>query len=99
MLQKETTITREDSLYDEYYSMLPAGISYQIITSAPIQKKLQPATPFMLADAMELVGEFAERTTSHPAITATPVNHGANFVPPHAATVPTAVVWSRWIIL
>ena len=56
-----------------------------------MQKKLQPATPFALADAIEMVGEFSERTTSHPAITATPVNHSANFVPPHAATVPTPV--------
>jgi len=91
MLQKETTITREDPLYDEYCSKLPTGIADQIIASARMQKKLQPATPFTLADAMEMVGEFSERTTSHPAITATPVNHGANLVPPHAATVPTPV--------
>jgi hypothetical protein len=91
MLQKETTITCEDPLYDEYYSKLPAGIADQTIASASMQKKRQPATPFTLADAMEMVGEFSKRTTSHPAMTATPVNHGANFVPPHAPTVPTPV--------
>jgi len=56
-----------------------------------MQKKLQPATPFTLADAMEMVGESSECTISHPAITAMPVNHGANFVPPNTATVPTPV--------
>jgi len=91
MLQKETTITLEDPLYDEYCSKLPAGIADQIIASARMQKKLQPATPFTLAYAMEMVGEPSKRTISHPAITATPVNHGANFVPPHTATVPTPV--------
>jgi hypothetical protein len=89
MLQKETTITREDPLYDEYCSKLPAGIAEQIIASARMQKKLQPGTPFTLADAMEMVGEFSERTTSHPAIPTTPVHHGASFAPPNAATVPT----------
>jgi hypothetical protein len=91
MLPNETTITCEDRLYDEDCSKLPAGIADQIIASARMQKKLQPATPFMLADAMEMVGEFFEHTTSHPAITATLVNHGANFVPPNTATVPTPV--------
>jgi len=91
VLQKVTTSLREDPLNDEYCSKLPAGISDQIITSARMPMKLQPATPFTLADAMEMVGEFSERTTSHPAITATPVNHGANIVPPNTATVPTPV--------
>jgi len=54
-----------------------------------MQKKLQPATPFTFADAMEMDGEFSERTTSYLANTATPVNHGADFVPPNTATVPT----------
>jgi hypothetical protein len=91
MLQKDTTITREDPLYDEYCSKLPLGIADQIIASARRQKKLQPATTFTLVDAMEMVGEFSERTTSHSAITATPVNYGANLVPLHPATVPTPV--------
>jgi len=91
ILQKENTITREDPVYDEYCSKLPARIAAQIIASARMQKTLQPATPFTLADIMEMVGEFSERTTSHPAITATPVNHGANFIPPNPATVPTPV--------
>jgi hypothetical protein len=39
---------------------------------------LQPATTVMLADAMELVREFSECTTSHPAIMVTPVNPGIN---------------------
>jgi hypothetical protein len=38
MLQKETTITREDPLYDEYCYKLPAGIADQIIASACMQK-------------------------------------------------------------
>jgi len=50
---------------------------------------LHPATPFTLADVMEMVVEFSKPRTSHPAITATPVNHGFDFVPPDAATVPT----------
>lgn len=82
MLQKETTITREDPLYDEYCSKLPSGIADQIIASARMQKKLQPETPFTLADAMEMVGEFSERTTSHPAIAATPIS----FVPTNTPT-------------
>jgi hypothetical protein len=91
MLQKGTTTTCKNPLNDEYCWKLPVGIADQIIASAPMQKQLQPATPFTLADAMEMVGEFSERTTSHPAIMATPVNHGANFVPPNTATVPTPV--------
>jgi hypothetical protein len=91
MLQKGTTIKCEDPPYDEYCSKLPAGIADHVITSARMKKMLQPATPFKLADAMEMVGEFSECTTSHPAITTMPVNYGANFVPPHAATVPTPI--------
>jgi hypothetical protein len=34
MLQNETTYTREDSLYDEYCSQLPAGIADHIIALA-----------------------------------------------------------------
>ncbi|KAF8241217.1 hypothetical protein K440DRAFT_666039 [Wilcoxina mikolae CBS 423.85] len=89
MLQKGTTITHEDPLYDEYCAKLPSCIADQIIASARMQKKLQPGTPFTLADAMEMVGEFSERTTSHRATPATPVYHGASFAPPNAATVPT----------
>jgi len=91
MWQKETTITCEDPLYDEDCSKLPAGIADWIITSARMQKKLQPAAPIMLADATEMVEECSECTTSHLAITATPVNHGANFVLHNAATVPMPV--------
>jgi hypothetical protein len=86
-----STIMREDPLYDEYCSKLPAGIADQIITSARMQKTLQPATPVTLADAMEMVGEFSECATSHSAVTATPVTHGTNFVPPITATIPTPV--------
>ncbi|KAF8251310.1 hypothetical protein K440DRAFT_637855 [Wilcoxina mikolae CBS 423.85] len=91
ILQKEATITHEDSLHDEYCTKLPWSITDQIIASVRMQKKLQPGTPFTLADAMEMVGEFSERTTSHPAIPATPVYYGASFAPPNAATVPTPV--------
>jgi len=92
MLQKEITITCKDSLYNEYCSKLLTGNVDQIIVTGRMQKKQQPATPFTLADAMMMVKEFSERTTeSHLAITATPVNHGANFVPPLAATVPTPI--------
>jgi len=38
-----------------------------------------------------MFGEFSEHTTSHPAVTATPVNHGAKLVLPNTATVPTPV--------
>ncbi|KAF8243184.1 hypothetical protein K440DRAFT_669837 [Wilcoxina mikolae CBS 423.85] len=89
MLQKETTITCVDPLYDEYCAKLPSGIADQIIASARMQKKLQPGTPFTLADAMEMVAEFSEHTTSDPATPATPVHHGDSFAPPNAATVPT----------
>jgi hypothetical protein len=70
MQQKWTTITREDPLYDGYSSKLPPGMADHLITSARMQKKLQPATLFTLADAMAMVGEYSERTTSHPGITA-----------------------------
>jgi len=88
---KVTTIARGDSLNEDYYSKLTVGIADQIIASAPMQKMLQPGTPFTLAVAVEMVGEFSDHITSHPAITPTSVNHGANFVPPNAATVPTPV--------
>ncbi|KAF8242167.1 hypothetical protein K440DRAFT_639427 [Wilcoxina mikolae CBS 423.85] len=64
------------------------NIADQIIASAHMQKKLQPDTPFTLADAIEMVGKFSKRTTSHPATPATPVHHGASIAPPNAATVP-----------
>jgi hypothetical protein len=63
MLQKENTITHKNPLYDEYCLKLSLGIADQIIASARMQKKLQPATPFTLADAMEMVGGFSERST------------------------------------
>lgn len=91
MVQRVTTIMQEDPLYYEYCSKLPAGIVNQIISSACMQQKLEPATPVTLADTMEMVGEFSEHMTSHPAITATPVNRGAHFLPPNAATVSTPV--------
>jgi hypothetical protein len=93
MLQKETTMTHKDPLYDEYCSKLPARNADQIIASARVQKKLQPATPFTWADAMEMVGEFSERTTSHPAITAPTW---------YRLTQPVfqpLLVRSRWILL
>ena len=87
MLQKDTTITCDDPLYEEYCSKLPARIANQIISSAGMQKKLQPGTPLALADAMEMVRGFSQCTTSQLAITATPVNHDTNFAPPNIYSV------------
>jgi len=87
MLQKGTTITCDDPLYDESCSKLPAQIANLIISSAGMQKKLQPGTPWALADAMEMVGGFCQCTTSRLAITATPVNHDTNFAPPNIYSV------------
>lgn len=56
-----------------------------------MEEKLQPGIPFTLADAIVMVRELSECTTSHPAIRATPVNHGANGVPPNAANVPMPI--------
>jgi len=94
MLRKETTITHKYPLYDKYCSKLPAGIADQILASASMQKKLQLATLFTLADTIEIVRVFSERTTSHLAITAMPVNHGANYVLRNTATVPMPVCLS-----
>jgi len=91
MLQKETTITGEHHRYDKYCSKLPGGIADQIIASARMQKKLQAAAPFMFDNVLEMVRECSEHRTSHPAIIAMSVNHGANIVPPHTATVPMPV--------
>jgi len=93
MLQEETTMTREDPLCDEFCLMLPARITEQIIASAHMQKKPQPATLVTLADAMDMVGEFSERTTSHPAVRAPIFSR---------LTLPLfqrLLVWSRWILL
>jgi len=91
VFQNTTTNMREDPLSLKYCFKLPTGITDQIIASAPRQKMLQPGTPSTLADTMEMVSEFSEHTTSHPAITAMPVNYGANFVPHNTATVPKPI--------
>jgi len=91
LLQIGITSPGEDPIHDEYCTKLHAGIADQITASAHIQKKLHPPTPVTLAYAVETVGEFSERTTSYWAAMVTPVNHGANIVPPEAATVQMPV--------
>jgi len=91
MQHNVSTNTDKNPLYDDYCSKHPTRIADQTITPARIKKNMQPATLSTLADAMEMGGEFSECTTSHPAITATPVNHGANIVSPNTATDPTLV--------
>jgi hypothetical protein len=91
MLQKGTTFTHEDRLYDKNCSKLATGIADQTIASARMQKTLQPETPVMLANAMEVVGVFSERTTLHPTITATPTC----FTPYKTATVPMPTASER----
>ncbi|KAF8248407.1 hypothetical protein K440DRAFT_679894 [Wilcoxina mikolae CBS 423.85] len=70
MLQKETNITCEDPLYDEYCFKFPAGITDRIIASAHMQKKLKPDISFMLAYTMEMVSKLSERMTLHLAVMA-----------------------------
>ncbi|KAF8248713.1 hypothetical protein K440DRAFT_642037 [Wilcoxina mikolae CBS 423.85] len=89
MLQKGTTLMRDDLLYDQYYSTLPAAIADQIIASAYMQKNLEPDIPLMLANAIEMVGKFSICITSYLANAATPVIHFTNFSAPNAATILT----------
>jgi len=91
MLNTGTTITYQDPLNNDYCLKLPGGFAHQIIPSPCMQKMLQPATPYTLADAMEIGAEYSALSTSHPAVTAKPVNHGPYFVSHNTATVPTPV--------
>jgi hypothetical protein len=59
---------------------LAVGITDHIIAFAHRQKGLEPGTPFMLANIMEMVSEFSEPTTSHLAFITTLVNKGTNIV-------------------
>lgn len=56
-----------------------------------MQKTLQPGTPLALANAIEMVGECSQCTTSHLAMMATPVNQSTNFVTPNTATSQTPI--------
>ena len=79
----------EDPLYDKYCSKLPVGMADQIITSARMEHKLEPGTPLIVANPMEIVCDISGHATSHPAIMAMPVSPGVNIVPPNATAIPT----------
>ena len=57
MLGGDTTIGRSNPLFDEYVGKLPTDVQRTITTAAAIQRKINPATPFTLGDAMGMAAE------------------------------------------